>query len=256
MITVRFLGGAVKSFPAGSIMVERDGITIAELLEYLVSIKPQDAPELDTANILVAINGADSSAVGGRAAVLHGGDTITIIPVIHGGAARLRFTVARRNVEVLALRHHAGQNATYLDGLRAKFPGLILQAVSKRFVLGKSHIQKILLVSLGAKKEDVMLSKKLEMDILMRFAGTGRISQAILTAGADRTDEFVLIAIGAGSALDRLYRHARPLLIPRFTQDNEKFLMREFKIPRRQLLAADSKTPLEDILAERAAVLL
>ena len=40
-----------------------------------------------------------------------------------------------------------------------------------------------------------------------------------------------------------------------FSKDNSKFIQKEFKITKKELVCIFSKTPLEDLLAERAATL-
>ena len=255
MIQVKFLGGAKKSFPEGSITIEKNNLTVQELLDYLILKKPTNTPELDTENILIAINGADSSAVGGKSAKLNSGDEVTIIPVIHGGSPRIQFQIGKSQVEIFTVTSE-NDSINLLDELRKKFPKLVLQAISKNFVLNKSHIQKILQISLESQKANLLLSKKLETDILMRFAGTSQISQAISKIGIDQKNDFILIAIGPKSSLNKLRTLLKPIFSKKsFIKNNEKFLMKEFKITKKHLDSVDSKTPLEDILAEQAAVL-
>ncbi|CAE6495322.1 MAG: MoaD/ThiS family protein [Candidatus Nitrosotenuis sp.] len=86
MITIKLLGGARKSFDSESIILDVNSITIGDLLEHLLSIKPNNTLDLDTKNILVAVNGIDSSALEGRNTLIQTNDTVSIIPVIHGGA--------------------------------------------------------------------------------------------------------------------------------------------------------------------------
>jgi molybdopterin converting factor small subunit len=83
LITVKFFGGAKKSFGTDLISAKLDGMAIRDLLEHLVSIKPQNP--LDTKNILVAVNGVDTSALNGLDTITHDGDVVSIIPIIHGG---------------------------------------------------------------------------------------------------------------------------------------------------------------------------
>lgn len=79
------MGGARKSFDSESIILDVNSITIGDLLEHLLSIKPNNTLDLDTKNILVAVNGIDSSALEGRNTLIQTNDTVSIIPVIHGG---------------------------------------------------------------------------------------------------------------------------------------------------------------------------
>lgn len=256
MITVKFLGGAKKSFPDGIISIEQEGITVQKLLDLLLIQKPKETPELDTNNILIAINGADSSAMGGKSAVLNSEDEITIIPVIHGGTSRIQFKTGKHTVEIFSISNNKNTSIHFLDDLRKKFPKLTIQAISNNYILNKSHVQKIISISLHAQKQNVMISKKLETDILMRFAGTNQISQAISQIGINKTNNFFLIAIGIKSSLDKLHSLLKPDFSREFfSKNNQNFLMKEFKISKKHIQSIDSKTPLEDILAEQAAVL-
>jgi len=85
MIHIKFLGGAKKTFSTGEITVYDANLTIQTLLDLLKSKKPLNTPELDVNNLLIAVNGVDSSALDGKNTQLHDNDVISIIPVIHGG---------------------------------------------------------------------------------------------------------------------------------------------------------------------------
>lgn len=242
MITVRPVGGAKKLLGGGDIRAE-SGITVSALLEKLQGM----APELDPANVLVAINGADSSALQGRDTVLRDGDIASIIPVIHGGACSIMIRVAGRNV--LA----AGARSPDLDSLRARHPGLAIQAVSDRFILDRYHLERILYLSLSSARRGCMLSRRMETDLLMRLALTNQISAAIGDAGASGPS--VVVAIGPRRGLERLRAELRGQALPIFSRDNSAFLARRFKITKRHLDSISSRRPLADALAERAAIL-
>ena len=86
MLTVKFLGGAKKSFLTEKIDIDNSDISVSELLDLLLDLKPDATPDLDTNNLLIAINGADCSALDGRNSIIKQNDVVSIIPVIHGGA--------------------------------------------------------------------------------------------------------------------------------------------------------------------------
>ena len=71
MITVKFLGGAKKSFSTDKTTINFDESTIQKLLDYLLANKPKDSLELDVNNLLIAVNGIDSSALQGKMTKLH-----------------------------------------------------------------------------------------------------------------------------------------------------------------------------------------
>lgn len=257
MITVKLVGGAKKSFLTDKLDIENCDITIQKLIDLLLEKKPEDSPDLDTENILIAVNGVDSSALDGRSTVIKNDDVVSIIPVIHGGASKkLLFKISSKQIQVIQIKGQKDIDVRFLDDLRAKYPKVILQAVSTKFVLNSSHLKKILSLSLESQKNDVLLSNRLETDILMRFAISKQISAAIQTAGMKPKTDFFLIAIGNKTNLGSLYNELLPLCAPLFSKSSEYFLKKYFSISKKQIDSVYSKTPLEDILVEKAAVLL
>jgi tRNA threonylcarbamoyladenosine modification (KEOPS) complex Cgi121 subunit len=90
----------------------------------------------------------------------------------------------------------------------------------------------------------------------MRFALTNQISDAITYVGIKPKTNFILIAIGNKKTLNSLYEEILPLLVNLFSKNNDLFLKKYFKITKKQLYSVYSKNPLEDILIEKAAILL
>ncbi|WP_428325455.1 KEOPS complex subunit Cgi121 [Nitrosopumilus sp.] len=257
MITVKLVGGAKKSFTSEKLEFEKSDITIQELIDLLLETKPDDSPKLDTENILIAVNGVDSSALDGKSTILQNDDVVSIIPVIHGGASKkLLYKVSSKQIQVIQIKGQNDIDVKFLDNLREKFPKIQLQAVSSKFVLNSYHLKKILSLSLESQKNDVLLSNKLETDILMRFAISKQISAAITSAGIKPKTDFLLIAIGNKTSLDSLYKELSSLSVPLFSKNNEAFLKKSFNISKKQIDSVYSKNPLEDILVEKAAVLL
>lgn len=255
MITVKFIGGAKKSFLQDALSINKDDVSLKELLDHILSIKPQNTANLDLANILVAINGIDSSALSGKNTIIKSGDVISIIPVIHGGSPkRLDFVISSKKILLLEIKN-TNFDHTFLDSLRLKYPNLIIQAISSDFILGKSHFSKIILVSLTAQKNQTLLSEKLETDILLRFAGTTQISKAINDLGIKKGSDFFLICLGNKKDLDSVCEELSKKLLTIFSRKNEKFLQKYFKITKIHSDSVLSKTQLEDILSEKSAVL-
>ncbi|NDB45809.1 MAG: thiamine biosynthesis protein ThiS [Nitrososphaeria archaeon] len=254
MISIKLLGGAKKSFGKDSLQADFDSVTISKLLEYLLSIKPENTLDLDTKNILIAVNGADSSALQGHDTVLKSGDVITIIPVIHGGA-RLQFSVGSKTGELFNIKHKKGENYDFLASLRKKFPKIIMEGISSNSISSVLHAKKIASLSLYAQKNNLLLAKKLESDILLRFAATTQISAAIKTVGIEQSDNFTIVAIGTKSALNSLNKALSDGIVFVKYSDNAKHIQKQFGITKKHLDVIDSKTPLEDLLAEKAAML-
>ncbi|HEU5220707.1 MAG TPA: thiamine biosynthesis protein ThiS, partial [Candidatus Nitrosotalea sp.] len=66
MITVKLLGGARKSFASDKLEIQSDSMSISSLLDHLQASISVPSPPLDSNNILVAVNGVDSSALQGK----------------------------------------------------------------------------------------------------------------------------------------------------------------------------------------------
>ena len=255
MITIKLLGGAKKALSTDKLEFEKDNSTISELLDFLQTQIPKNTHVLDIKNILVAVNGIDSSTLDGFETKIKDGDTVSVIPVIHGGSQRMQFRIFNNNVKLMKIKH-IDDPIDFLDDLRKKYPDLVIQGIRSCFVLSSNHAKKIIAISLTAQKDGIMLSNKIETDILMRFACTKQISEAIQKVGLQRKQDFVLILIGKKQSLNKLFDEIRTHLKSNlFSTKNSTFLKKEFKISKKQLGSVTSKTPLEDLLAEKAAIL-
>jgi len=254
---VKLLGGAKKSFSTDKIVLEKKTDTINELITHLIEIKPKDTLEFDTKNLLIAVNGVDSSALKGYDTKLSDNDEISIIPIIHGGSRRIQFSIGQSNVEIFDILFDKRLHRDFLDELRTNHKQLIIQAINPQFLLNAKHAKKILTISFHAKKTNTMLSKKIETDILLRFATTTQISEAIKIAGRKLNMDFLIIAIGKKSSLGRLYSELKPFLNQKpLSRNNQSFLKKRFNISKNQLSTVQSKDSLEDIIVEKAAVLV
>ena len=255
MITVKFLGGAKKSFSTDKLQVDASDISISELLEILLLQKPENTLELDPDNILIAVNGIDSSAIEGKSTIIKNNDLVSIIPIIHGGSSkRIIFSISNRTIQIIEINNEK-LDVAFFDKIRKEFPKLKIQAISSNFVLNSSHAKKILSISLIAQKNKILLSNKLEIDILMRFALSSQISEAIASAGIKSTKNFLFFTIGNKKQLDLLYSKLLPFCVNPFSKNNTSFLTKKFKINKKELQAVLSESPLEDILVEKATVL-
>ena len=257
MIIIKLVGGAKKSFSTNELQIAKSNISIQHLLDLLLELKPTNTPDLDVENILIAVNGADSSAMDGKMTVIKDNDVVSIIPIIHGGSSkRLLFKISNQLIQVIEIQGQNYIDITFLDTLRKKFPKIKLQAVSSNFILNVYHLKKIIGLSLYSNKNNLLLSNKLEIDILMRFAISQQISIAIDSVGIKPKQNFMLIAIGNRRILDSLYTELHTISMPMFSKDNSIFLKKYFKINDKQLSIVLSKKPLEDTLIEKATVLL
>jgi len=257
MIIIKLIGGAKKSFNSEQLKIDKSDVSVNELLQLLLKTKPENTSEFDVENILIAINGSDSSAMNGKNTIVHDGDIVSIIPVIHGGSPKkLFFDIDNKQIQILEIRGQKTIDVKFIDDLRIKYPKIKFQAVSSKFILNLSHLKKILSISINADKNNILLSNKIETDILMRFAITLQISNAISSVGIKPTSNFILIAIGNKNSFASIYSELSPLCVNLFLKNNDLFLKKHFNISKKHIDAVYSKTPLEDILVEKASILI
>jgi tRNA threonylcarbamoyladenosine modification (KEOPS) complex Cgi121 subunit/molybdopterin converting factor small subunit len=257
MISVKLIGGAKKSFNSSHLEIPESEISIQELLDLLLKLKPHNSSDLDVENILIAINGSDSSAMDGKSTIVHDNDIVSIIPVIHGGSSKkLIFEIEKKQIQIIEIRGQKTIDIQFIDNLRKIYPKIKFQAISSRFILNTSHLKKILSLSINAEKNNILLSNKLETDILMRFASTLQISNAISSVGIKSTTNFILISIGNKNNFDSLYSDMSSICVDLFLKNNNLFIKKHFNISKKHVDSVYSKTPLEDILVEQASVLL
>ena len=84
MITLKLLGGIKNAIGKNSIVINKSQSTIKEIFEELKN-KAKDSKIIDEKNLMISVNGVDSSVIGGKEAIIKTGDTITIVTIIHGG---------------------------------------------------------------------------------------------------------------------------------------------------------------------------
>ena len=246
MITVKVLGGAKKSFPAGVMYLECDGSTLSEAMEMLISLQPPDTPPLDINNTLLALNGADSSSLDGPRTILHDGDTISVIPVIHGGTDALRLSIKGTSIMAMCVHGHAID----IDTLRREFGGTWIQAVDARFVLSPDHLYRIMEITIAAQEAGILLSRRVETAMLLRLAQTTQISTAISDAGAG-SGPVIVVAAGDDALLDDPAKRLNPTALQFPNGSGLPFLEAYTGI---KLQTGSGHAP-EDILAERASIL-
>ncbi len=84
MITLKLLGGVKFAVGKNSVVIDKSQSTVKEIIEELKNeaIEPKI---LNEKNLMISVNGIDSSVTGGKETVIKTGDVITIVTIIHGG---------------------------------------------------------------------------------------------------------------------------------------------------------------------------
>ena len=226
------------------------------MISYLISKKPENTLDFNGKNLLIAVNGIDSSALNGNNTQLKSGDIVNIIPIIHGGSkTNVTFKIKNYHIQLFEIKKFYA-NREYLLSLRKKFPKLHLQAISSKFILNIEHAKKIITISINQKSNDQLLSDKIETDILLRFSNTTQINDAIKNVGLSKSENFILISIGTKSNLKKLNEMIYDDLDVIFNKNYSNFIANYFKISNKTLNSIESKTPLVDLLVEKASILI
>jgi molybdopterin converting factor small subunit len=84
LINIKLLGGIKKAAGRSSLVLDKPIASISEVL-MLLKDNVNDPRILDADNILVTINGADSSMLSKDEDTLKTGDSVTIVTIVHGG---------------------------------------------------------------------------------------------------------------------------------------------------------------------------
>jgi len=84
LINIKLLGGIKKTAGRSGLILDKHIASISEVLTFLKD-NVHDPRILDSDNILVTINGADSSMLSKDDNILKTGDSVTIVTIVHGG---------------------------------------------------------------------------------------------------------------------------------------------------------------------------
>ena len=84
MITLKLLGGVKFAIGKSSIVIDKSQSTVKEIIEELKN-ESRHTKILNEQNLIITVNGVDSSVTGGKETVIKSGDILTIVTIIHGG---------------------------------------------------------------------------------------------------------------------------------------------------------------------------
>ena len=78
------MGGIKKSIGQSKLQINEESASINGIISYLES-NYYSNNKINERDIMVAINGIESSVLGGYNAKASSGDTVTILSIVHGG---------------------------------------------------------------------------------------------------------------------------------------------------------------------------
>jgi molybdopterin converting factor small subunit len=74
----------INAIGKNSIVINKSQSTLKEIFEELKN-KAKDSKIIDEKNLMISVNGVDSSVIGGKGAIIKTGDIVTIVTIVHGG---------------------------------------------------------------------------------------------------------------------------------------------------------------------------
>ncbi len=85
MITIKLLGSIKKLVGQSDLKIEPSlHTTVNDILNFIQN-NCKMKNEIKQSDLMIAINGIESSIIGGNNAVVSSGDVVTILSVVHGG---------------------------------------------------------------------------------------------------------------------------------------------------------------------------
>jgi sulfur-carrier protein len=84
LITLKLLGGVKFAMGKTSMVINKSQATVKEIIDELKN-ESRHTKILNEQNLIITVNGVDSSITGGKDTVIKSGDILTIVTIIHGG---------------------------------------------------------------------------------------------------------------------------------------------------------------------------
>ena len=91
---------------------------------------------------------------------------------------------------------HVTDIGTTIESFRKKFPDVLIQGINPKFVFGIDHIFEVIRIVLESNNRKIQITKRLEMEILLRIICSNQVKKAIEIAGIknDGSGCFILLS--------------------------------------------------------------
>ena len=86
--------------------------------------------------------------------------------------------------------------------------------------------------------------------------GKKKNREGIKKFGLEKSKKFLLVSIGTNKSLNKLHKRSLPNLTNSRSYTNPQTVGNYFKISKKNIDTINSKTPLEDLLTEKASILV
>jgi molybdopterin converting factor small subunit len=85
LILIRLLGNCKKVMGFSSLLFEKQSASINEIVSFLERSALESKANFSIDNHLLVVNGVDSSLLDTNESLVQNGDTVTVVPIVHGG---------------------------------------------------------------------------------------------------------------------------------------------------------------------------
>jgi molybdopterin converting factor small subunit len=85
LILITLLGNCKKVMGYSSLLLEKQSASINEIVSFLEKTASESKANFSIDNHLLVVNGIDSSLLDTNESLVQNGDTVTVVPIIHGG---------------------------------------------------------------------------------------------------------------------------------------------------------------------------
>ncbi|TLX68806.1 MAG: hypothetical protein E6L03_02540 [Thaumarchaeota archaeon] len=146
---------------------------------------------------------------------------------------------------------------TSIETFRKLFPDVMIQGINPSIIYGKRHIFEVIKIILESNKRKIQITKRLEMELLLRLVCCNQVSKAIEAGGIKNNGSgcFVLLSETKRPIIDStkyirnlFFKHNRSLL--KVTQAKMMCICERLKFPYNK----SNRKELLKILTEKAAL--
>ena len=85
MILITLLGNCKKVMGYSSLLLEKQSASINEIVSFLEKTALESKANFSIDNHLLVVNEVDSSLLDTNESLVQNGDTVTVVPIVHGG---------------------------------------------------------------------------------------------------------------------------------------------------------------------------
>lgn len=177
-----------------------DGLTIGELLKVLASrygelsviISPQGGVR---PHYIVFVNGRDLELLGGYSYVVRDGDTISLVPISHGGSAdsieRYLRELNSVSVDVCSIgRCLVDEVIKHVDSVGEN---CVAQVIPEELYYGKGYVALVAYLAIRAFRLGLNISRRRSIEFLLYYFGSRQITEVLSKLSSFRSSKYVVV---------------------------------------------------------------